>query len=401
MAAQKTPTTKKQLVKDNIAKFRQDRRLLVVGAFRGLGLLIMLAVLVSSVVMYQDYLNPAALRQGIRYLAAGAAQGDPALLDVDSEEDAMYLPMGFGMISASRDGFRYHSTVADNRFHIRGSFRTPALTAGNRLALIYDRGGKSLLIATAYSEVWSKTLDSSILSASMNRRGDFVLVTNETGYRCAVTVYDCEQNLLCKWLTSRYYIPTAAVSPNAEAFAVLCFGTGTQAMDTRVMLFRTGEESYFASIDLSGRTVCSVKYDNSGNLFILCEDGLLVVDSEGRTVLNRTFDGILTAFRHQDGILPLLVFTRADAQGEAVRVQMPASDGSLLLDAEYTGTFLDAATDGKSVQLLLRDRLISLLPGSEQAQETLCSGATGVLAGSGNNPILLYPDRAEKLRPAK
>ena len=54
MAAQMKPTTKQASVKNNIAKFRQDRRLLVVGLFQGLGLLLMLAVLVFSIVAYQD-----------------------------------------------------------------------------------------------------------------------------------------------------------------------------------------------------------------------------------------------------------------------------------------------------------------------------------------------------------
>lgn len=398
MAEQMKPTGKKQPIKHNIAKFRQDRRLLVVGTFRGLGLLIMLGVLVYSIVTYQDYLNPSSLRQGVRYLFATASQSKVTLLDVDSEADAVYLPMGLGMISASKDGFHYHSTVEGNRYHVSGNYHAPALTAGNRLALIYDRGGQELSVVTSCSQVFSTTLDSSILSASMNAGGDFALVTNEAGYRCAVTIYDRHQTMLCKWLSSRYYILTASVSPDAKAFAALCFCFADGAMESQVQLFRVGEESAFATVDVAGRNVCSVKYDNSGNLFILCEDGLLVADQTGKVTLERTFDRPLSGFSHQEGLPPLLVFTRAGDQGELVRLLMVSANGSTYFDEEYSGTYLDAATDGEVVHLLLSDRLLTLLPNTEQVVEYACNGATGVLAGSGNCPILLYSDRGEKLR---
>lgn len=396
MAAQMKATTKKRTAKNNIAKFRQDRRLLVVGALQGLGLLIMLGVLVFSIVTYQDYLNPAALRQGLRYLTATASQGSTALLDVDAEENAVYLPLGFGMASASKDGFHYHSTVESNRFHAGGSYRNPALTAGDRLALIYDRGGTSLSVVTSYSEVWSKTLDSTILSASMNPKGAFALVTNETGYRCAVTIYNQKQVMLCKWLTSQYYILAASVNHNAQAFAALCFSSTDSAMLTQVMLFRVGEEKAFAAVDLQGRNVCSMKYDNSGNLFILCEDSLLVLDARGQVLLDRSFDTPLTGFYHQEGTEPLLIFTSAAQDGEQVRLLMLNAAGQALCDKTFAGTYLDAATDGTAVHLLLSDRLISWIPATGVSAELTCSGTTAVLAGSGNSAILLYPDRAEK-----
>lgn len=397
MAAQMRPSNKKN-AKNNIAKFRQDHRLLVVGAFQGLGLLVMLAVLVFSIVVYQDHLNPASLRQGLRYLAATASRGQVSLLDVDEEEDAVYLPMGLGMISASKDGFRYHSMVEDNRYQVSGSYHQPALTAGNRLALIYDRGGETLSVVTSYSQLWSKTLDSTILSASMNRRGDFALVTNETGYRCAVTVYDNDQNMLCKWLTSQHYILSATVNADAGDFAALCFSMGDSAMRTQALLFHVGEESAFASVDLQGRNVCSMKYDNSGNLFILCEDGLLVADSRGSVKLDRRFDRSLAGFYHREGAVPLMVFTRAASDGEVVQLLSLSENGTVLCDAEYAGTYLDAATDGTTVHLLLSDRLVSFVPGSGLQAEYACSGAVAVLAGSGGEPIVLYTDRAEKLQ---
>ena len=398
MAAQMKPTTKKTSVKNNIAKFRQDRRLLVVGLFQGLGLLLMLAVLVYSIVAYQDYLSPASLRQGLRYLGATASQGNTALLDISPDEDAAYLPMGMGMISASRDGFRYHSMVESNRFHTGGNFRGSALTAGNRLALIYDRGGNTLTVSTSYGQVWSKTLDSTILSASMNPKGAFALVTNETGYRCAVSVYNNAQKLLCKWLSSQYYILSASVNHSTDAFAALCFSSDGSQVKTQVIFFRVGEESAFASMDLQNRSVCSMKYDNSGNLFILCEDGLLVADSNGNTVLDQRFSGTLTGYYHREGLAPLLVFTGAADDGEVVRLLMLDAAGNALCDRSFSGTYVDAATDGEVVHLLLSDKLISFFADGTQETNVSCSGASTVLAGSNHSPILLYSDRAEKLQ---
>ena len=72
--------------------------------------------------------------------------------------------------------------------------------------------------------------------------------------------------------------------------------------------------------------------------------------------------------------------------------------GKSLCDREFAGTYVDASTDGTVFHLLLSDKLISFFPSTKAAAEVSCSGAAAVLAGSGNCPILLYSDRAEKLQ---
>lgn len=382
--------------RNNISRFRQDRRLLVVGGLQGAALLLMLGTLIFGIVQYQDQLNLSSIRQGIAYLKAAASQQGPEQYALELDGDSVYHAFGLGVASSSQDGYRYTSSVAANSYHALGSWGSPALSVGDRTALIYDRGGKTFSVMNSYSQLYSETLDSAILSGSMNRAGAFSIVTNENGYRCAVAVYSSKQTLLCKWLTSQYYVLLSTVSPDSRAFAALCFSQESSALQTQALLFRIGEESAFASIDLTGRTVCSMKYDNSGNLFILCDDGLEIYDGSGTSIHKESFSRTLSDFSHTEGRLPLMVFTWADASGEQIQLLMLNSDGSVRLSETVSGTYLDADTDGTRVHLLLSDRVLSLDAVSGGTAELSQSGARSVLAASDGNPILLYTDRCEK-----
>lgn len=386
--------TKKR--KNNISRFRQDRRLLVVGALQALALLLMLGTVVFCIVQYQDRLNLNSLRQGVAYLKAAASREGAAEFSLELERDSVYRPFGFGIASVSKDGYRYTSSVSANNYHALGSYSQPALAAGDRTVLVYDRGGTAFSVMNSYATVYSETLDSVILSGSMNRAGAFSIVTNESGYRSAVAVYSAKQKLLCKWLTSQYYVMLTSISPDSRDFAALCFSQSEGTLRTQALLFHIGEETAFATLELSGRNVCSMKYDNSGNLFILCEDGLELFDKTGKSIYHETFSQTLTDFSHEEGQLPLMIFTAADAGGEQVQLRMLNSDGSVRCDAAYSGTYLAAAANGSRIHLLLSDRLVTVDTGSGSTSELAQSGARGVLAASDGNPILLYSDRGEK-----
>ena len=79
--------------------------------------------------------------------------------------------------------------------------------------LVYDRGGKNAVLTDASSVKAEVALNSAILTGSIGRTGDFLLITDEQGYRTAAAVYSTKGEELFKFSSSELYIVSGGLSP--------------------------------------------------------------------------------------------------------------------------------------------------------------------------------------------
>lgn len=68
-------------------------------------------------------------------------------------------------------------------------YTTPVVETAPSHVLVYDRGGKQAVLTDASSVKAQLELNSAILTGSIGRTGDFLLITDEQGYRTAAAVY--------------------------------------------------------------------------------------------------------------------------------------------------------------------------------------------------------------------
>ncbi|MBR5391010.1 MAG: hypothetical protein IK141_06925 [Clostridia bacterium] len=384
-------------LKDNITRFRQDKRLAVVGALRSLALLGMLAIVVFCIFRYHEDLAPSNLKRLSAYLKTANAASDPFTeYRFESGLNTCCAPFRTGLAVISGDTYSFVSGTG-NLYSLQLDYRTPAICASDKYVLIYDRGGKSFCVANSYAEYLRDALTSPIISASMNRESDFALVTNEEGYRSAVTVYNGRQKFLCKWMTSQFYVLSASVSPRGDAFAALCLSEEQLEARTEIRYFTIGRETPDWSFSLGEKQVYSLTHDNSGGLLILCDDGLYRLDKDGRQTASIPFSAPPIRFSAQEGGDLLIAFSNADQGAQNTLVWVVGDEGRILWRDSYPGTLcaVDCAEDTACV--LTGDRLYAVRYRDEnQPRHWLAhSGARDVVVHRAGNPILIYSDRAE------
>ncbi len=385
-------------LKNNITRFRQDKRLAVTGALYSLALIGMLACVVFGIVRYHESLRPENLSRLASYAKAASTMTDPFThYDFEAGLNTVYEPFGAGLAVASGDTYSFVSGLGDSSYSIQLRYNDPAIRVSRDYVLLYDRNGTGFCVANGYAEYLNENTDSPILTAAMNQKGDFALVTDQTGYRSAVTVYDSRQRLLCQWLTAQYYVMTASVSPDGEHFAALCLGQNGMALVTRVLYFAIGEEQPAWTVDLGEKQVYSITHDKSGGLVIVCDDGVARYQ-DGQCTASLDFDRSLRLFSAVEGSDVLLAF-EAGSRGTFVQV---LGDGlSTLWSGSYTG--LPRAIDcrGGTFALLMTDRLETVrYVGETIVRDTLeMSGPRDVAVSPEGDPILFYSDRAEKVLP--
>jgi len=388
-------------LKNNITRFRQDKRLAVTGALYSLALIGMLACVVFGIVRYHESLRPENLSRLAAYVKAAGTMTDPFThYDFEAGLNTVYEPFGSGLAVASGDTYSFVSGLGDSSYSIQLRYNDPAIRISEEYVLLYDRNGTGFCVANGYAQYLNTNTDSPILTASMNQKGDFALVTDQAGYRSAVTVYDSRQRLLCQWLTAQYYVMTASVSPDGEHFAALCLGQDGMALATHVLYFDIGKETPVWSVELGERQVYSLTHDKSGGLVIVCDDGA-VRYLDGQPTGRLDFDRSLRLLSAQEGGDVLLAFDTGSAGSRGTFIQVLGDGLSSLWSGSFSG--LPRAMDcrGGTVALLMADRLESVrYVGETIVRDTLeITGPRDVAVSPAGDPILFYSDRAEKVLP--
>lgn len=387
-------------LKDNITRFRQDKRLAVTGALYSLALLGMLAIVVFCAFHFHEDLSTENLRRVFLYLQTADTAAEPFTeYRFESGLDTDYMPFGTGLAVTSADTYSYISGLGGSRYSLQLKYTSPAMCAGDKHILIYDRGGKSFCVASSYAEYLRETLDSPILSASMNRAGAFSLVTDEENYRAAVSVYSARQKLLCKWYTSQYYVLFSSVSPDSSRFAALCLSQQSLLCETQLRVFRIGEEEPLWTAELGEKQVWSMTHDKSGGLVILCDDGVYRYDENGVLTASLPLSRQPDRFAVTEGGDLLLAFSEAAGGVASVRVQIIGDLGETVYAGSFSGTLRAVACDGGTGALLFTDRLekISYQTAVPSVQTYPCASARNVACTREGDSILIFTDRAEKV----
>ena len=386
-------------LKNNITRFRQDKRLAVTGALHSLALLGMLACVVFGIFRYQDDLRPENLQRLASYLKAAGTMTDPfSEYRFEAGLDTVYAPFSAGLAVTSGDTYSFVSGLGDSSYSIQLRYNHPSLCVSEPYVLVYDRGGTGITVANGYAEYLNTNLSSPILAASMNRAGAFALVTDEGGYRSAVTVYDDRQELLCKWLTTQYYVLFASIDPAGEHFAVLGLGQQDMKLSTKVLYFAIGEEQAAWTVDLGERQVYSMTHDKSGGLVIVCDDGIdRYVDGE----LTRSipFTQSVRLFSARESGEVLVAFETAERSNRMTRALLLGDGLEMLWSGQFEGVprALDCQ-DGTGC-LLMSDRLEQIRWHHDEITTRTVphDGARDVVVNDDGEAILIYSDRAEKV----
>ena len=380
--------------RDNITRFKQDRRLLAVSLLRTLALLIMLGTVVYGAWEYRDDLRIENLRRLFSYARAAAGSEGDGFVTYHFEPglETVYAPFDLGLAVVSSDTYRFVTGFSSQGFSAQLGYGNPAMAVGDGQVLVYDRGGTAYSVMSSYAVVHTGTSDSAIIAAAMNPRGDYVLVKEESGYRSGVYVYDRKGHEVCVWQTPSAYVMLPSLSPDGARFAALC-------MDDKggqVRVYEAGNEKPLFAVDYGWRQVYAIRHDKNGQLFILCEDGLAVYDTEGEYVGGHPFTG-LVRFAHHEGGLPMVALRVNTGGGERVRLIAFGEDGAAVWEGTAQGSLRDMDFRGEYGVVLLYNELYTLDVSGEAPifRSREVSGVRRALVTARGQGVLVYSDRAE------
>lgn len=251
------------------------------------GWLFTLALVMFLISNYR-LLLPDSLQRIFGYLAAGlqTTSSDAATIEYASGTVNDAELFGGGLAYVDSDTLYVSKPNGIHQLAYQLSYSDPAVETSDSLVLAYDRGGHGAILANALTPVCEVETESPILSGTIGENGGFALVTDESGYKTAVAVYNNNGRRVFRWQAAQYYILSAALSPDGNHLAALCFEQDGVELKSRLVLWRTGRQQADppepeAEYPLGSALGYEVRFIGSSTIAVMTDRGAYLIDRRG------------------------------------------------------------------------------------------------------------------------
>ena len=282
--------------------------------------------------------------------ASGSAMTDFAY---ENGSDQTFAAVGDGLAVASASGVQLLDERGDTVFREVCSMDTPAVAGSKQRAVFYDVGGSTCIVADLSGESTQPEIGGAVMSASVSDSGYFAVISEETGSKGLVQVFDSSCRLLYKWYSGTGYPLRAQVSPDNTRLAVLCVdGTGS-----RIHVFRLTSEDEQALIEYPGELLCDMYFMGASTLCAIGSSGAHFFGLTGEKLGEYSFGGrYLAAYDlgSQSFAAICLSDYRAGAGGTLVTL---GADGTELGRCEISGDLISLSASGKQLLAATTDVL--------------------------------------------
>lgn len=371
-----------------------DRRVRLVARLRRVVGFVTLAAVILFFAANMSLLSKESLRQLGVYITAGVSAGEGGdRIDFEAGNAAAVSVFSDGVAVADNDNLTLVTPGGVQMTEPLG-YSSPALCTTERYALVYDRGGSNAVLASSMLVASRQTMESPILSGCLGESGDYALITNETGYKSAVTVFSSGGKQLFKWATPDYYFQSAALSPDGKSLAVAAFRQDGTELEGLLFFRDLDSEKITSQTSLGSVVPLAAGFLDDGTVAVVGDYGTFVVTRKGSIESDITYSvDDLTAYCFGDSTLALAIRSYSGSARAELTIIDAAGKQSEPLDIAEDIQAIDY--DGARLALLTSSGLTvydsALRPLWENAA---AAGARSVGLTPDGSAWLIYPKQA-------
>lgn len=272
-----------------------------------------------------------------------------------------FTQLGDDLLVSSESGVRLYSPGGTAYVDQPCVLDHPFVDTGGTAAVVYDGGGSDLFVYRNREQVFSYTAEKghSILYASLNAQEQLVLVTQASGLKGEVTVYDSSYTPLYGLKISSRFVTGAELSPDGKTLALATSGQTGGIYDSQISFYgfpRSAEETEPDAVcSLGNNTILRLHWDN-GPLRVLGENALAFVSSDGTLAGSYSYGRrVLKGFSLEgDACALLLGKYRAGSSADLVMVD---AEGKELAALDMEEQVLSMSSAGRYLSVLTADGL--------------------------------------------
>ena len=352
---------------------------------------LVLVVCAILALLYRDRLTADSLNSSFADDPVPEAAAAPFTYEADAQQvfavagDQLAIASSTGLQLLDEDGI----TVARDVY----SMDTPAVSASEAGSVFFDVGGTALRVVQPDGQVTQLDTQQPIISARINDAGWFAVVSEETGYKALVTVYNKDMQPVYAWHAGSSYVLMAEVSPDCTTLAVL----GVQTDGGQLTLFSLSSETPLGSYTAPEELFWDMTWMDRDRICLLSESRLAFFDSKGTECGSYSFqEQYLLDYDLKGGNYAALLLGKYRSGGDGLLVTVDA-DGAELGRSQVLQKTEISLSAGEDTLLLLcsdgLDLMTSTLTPVNRYTETL--GVKSALLRQDGKCLLLSSYAAE------
>ena len=327
---------------------------------RVLAFLVSLALVLGAValVAWRDQLNLDALKRYMTYRSLSRSDsGQAEEFSFASDTSSSYTILDGGLLISSKNSIQLFSQSGVEYINKTVVMENPIITCGGKNAAVYDVGRSQLHVYSGREEVFSYEAEGEqgILGARMGENGWLALVTQESGYKAGVTVFDAQFQPVLRRNISSAFVMDAAVSPDGKLLAVVTVNQNGSSFESLLTIYPMSDGEAVGGCSLGDDVVMSLRWDSSG-ICIVGENSLMQVSAKGELQSTWSYSGrYLKDFSLGNGAVALLLGRyRSGSTGELVMVN---EAGEELASRRVNEEVLSLSAAGRYLAVLTGEKL--------------------------------------------
>ena len=204
---------------------------------------------------------------------------DAAVFSVGSGTEYQIMEYENNALMVNNDGMTLVDKRGETLWEVSLPITSPMVFIEGEYILVVDTRGKTAHLYKGEKEVSFALTENEILTASLNEKGSFALVTSETGYKGKVAVYNRKGVEIFNWHSGEGYISAIDLSKN-NVLAVSQVRTDSLVSRVMGINVRSGKEVF--TFDKEDVIFAGLNFGDNGEVVALSEKALVGITKSGK-----------------------------------------------------------------------------------------------------------------------
>ncbi len=204
---------------------------------------------------------------------------DTAVFTVSSGTEYQAMEYKNHVLMVNNEGMSLVDKRGETLWNVPLPITSPMVFIEDEYILLIDARGKTAHLYKGDKEISFALVENEILTASLNKKGTFALVTSETGYKGKVAVYSRKGEEIFNWHSGEGYISAIDLS-DKNILAVSQVRTDNLFSRVMGINVRSGKETF--TFDKEEVIFASLDFGEDGEVVALSEKALVGISKSGK-----------------------------------------------------------------------------------------------------------------------
>ncbi|MBR5543717.1 MAG: hypothetical protein IKU65_06450 [Oscillospiraceae bacterium] len=314
-------------------------------------------LIVCTVLFLNNRVTSGSLRR-LAYLIFSGVRADATETTVNFDENdynRFFVHSG-NLCVLSPEKLSVYKISGNTSFSSPILLRNPAVTSGSSRFLAYDLGGLNYYVFTKDKLLTSGTSSTKIISANMNKSGNFAIVTDGDNSKNLVTVYNTSFEPIFKFHSTEKHVFDAAVSPSGKTLAVITYGASEGQFESALALCKTDSDGFFSTFSLGNSTPLKLSFLSESRVLLVCDNKTLLFSNDGSLLSEISHKGLPVKSLSSITEKHIAILLDNYQNGGNSKVLLLRNNGDLIGELDFDEDIFSVSTAGNYISLQFSNR---------------------------------------------